>query len=182
MGNERKYKVLIVDDDESARGLYVDVLEGAGFVVKQAHDGVEALESISQDVPDILFTGIIMPRMDGFTLVESLRKNVVTANVPVVFSSHLGRREDQARAEQLGAKGFFVLGMTSANDVVSIIKAIVTGGEYEIRIDAHALDADRLAHDLGIDPSFVAGDGEYRLHLRVKDKNAKTFEGELVSE
>lgn len=180
MEQERKYTVLVVDDDESARGLYTEVLESAGFVVQQAQDGVEALEMISKQVPDVLFTGIIMPRMDGFTLVETLRKNVATASVPVVFSSHLGRIEDQKRSEELGSKGFFVLGMTSANDVVASIKAIVTGGEYLVRIDPHVFDAPRLAHDLGIDPMFNCEHGQYVVRLRLKDKEGKTFDADIT--
>jgi len=118
--------------------------------------------------------------MDGFALLEALKRNVSTANIPVVFSSHLGRIEDKKRAEELGAAGFFVLGMISAADVVAAINALLFGGEYVVMIEAHSEDATRLAQDLDIPASLVSNEGKYALKLRVKDLQKKTFDAELV--
>jgi len=183
MENDKKFSILIVDDDVNTRELYADVFHVAGFEVTQAGDGLEALESLqSAEVihPDVVFSGIIMPRMDGFSLLEALKRNVSTASIPVVFSSHLGRIEDKKRAEELGAAGFFVLGMISAADVVAGINALLLGGEYVVVIEAHAQDAARLAQDLDIPVSLISNEGKYALKLKVKDLAKKTFEAELV--
>lgn len=180
MTEDGKKVILIVDDDVSVRDVYAEVLQNAGFVVEKAGDGVEAIAAVSKAIPDLVFTGIIMPRMDGFSLAETLKKNVSTANVPVVFSSHLGRLEDKRRADELGARGFFILGMTSPNEVVANVKAILSGGEYTFHIDLGDSDSLRLAHDLGIDPAFTCEGGRYRLRLRITNKERKLFEAELV--
>lgn len=183
MENDKKFSILIVDDEVNTRELYADVFREAGFEVTQASDGLEALEALQKPEaihPDIIFSGIIMPRMDGFALLEALKRNVSTASIPVVFSSHLGRIEDKKRAEELGAAGFFVLGMISASDVVAAINALLFGGEYVVMIEAHSESATRLAQDLGIPTSLVSNEGRYALRLRVKDLQKKTFDAELV--
>lgn len=177
---KKSFSILIVDDEVNTRELYADVFREEGFAVSQANDGLEALELATQNRPDIVFTGIIMPRMDGFSLAEALKKNVATADVPVVFSSHLGRFEDKQKAEALGARGFFVLGVTSAAEVVSRVEAVLSGGEYTVKIDAQALDVERLAEDLDIQPAFGTEGNTYVLKLKVKDLKNKTFDAELV--
>lgn len=84
-------KILLVDDDEMIRGIYSEVFRNNGFEVEEARDGLEGLEKARSIIPDIIFTGIIMPKMEGFDLMEALKKNVATSQIPVFISSHLGR-------------------------------------------------------------------------------------------
>lgn len=181
--NSQSFRVLVVDDDETVRNLYVDVFREAKFQVDEAKDGLEGLEKANTDRPDLIFTGIIMPRMDGFALVEHLRKSVVTAGVPVVFSSHLGRQEDRERAKSLGVKDFIVLGTTPVSEVVRRVSSLLENNEYFLDIDSRALDAQKLAQDLGINLNYLCsenGGQKLALKLRVKDISSRTFEAELV--
>ena len=57
-------KVLLVDDNAEVRSLYADIFRQAEFDVREANDGLEGLEMANQIVPDIILSGIIMPRMD----------------------------------------------------------------------------------------------------------------------
>ena len=75
MMQEKNFKILLVDDEVNTRDLYSDVFHSAGFTVSAANDGLEALEVMSKDRPDIVFTGVIMPRMDGFGFIEGVRKD-----------------------------------------------------------------------------------------------------------
>jgi CheY-like chemotaxis protein len=179
---KQAFKILVVDDDDEIRGLYTEVFRSENFEVREAKDGLEALELASQDRPDVIFTGIIMPRMDGFGLMENLRKSVVTASIPVVFSSHLGRKEDEERAKALGVRDFIVRGMTPLNEVVKRVELLLVTDEYLVDIDPRSLDAQKLARDLGINEDFLCGDGEqkFALKLRLKDRGSKTFDAELV--
>lgn len=180
---KEQFKVLLIDDDDDTRSLYAEVLRNAGFSLREAKDGLEGLEMINQEKPDIVFTGIIMPRMDGFLLAETLKKNVATASIPVVFSSHLGREEDERRAKELGVKKFIVQGMTSPNEVVRIIKSLLMNTEYFISIDPRALDAQKLARELGINTSYLCsenGGQKFALKLSLKDPHTRTFDAELV--
>jgi len=169
-------KILIVDDDMDTREMYVDVFRSASYTVFSAKDGLEGLDVAAREHPDVIFTGIIMPRMDGFTLIEALKKNVATATTPVVVNSHLGREEDQRHANELGARDFIVRDLTPPRDVVERISAMLAGGEYAIDFDPYAMDAQRLARDLHVGNFFQCdGDRKMLLKLRVHDPKNKTF-------
>ena len=154
---QQKRKVLVVDDDSMTRGMYVDIFQGAGYEVVEAKDGVEGLDIATRDFPDLIFTGIIMPRMDGFSMIEELKKTIATANIPVIISSHMGREEDQKRAIQLGAKDFIVRDTTPPFAVLERIGSVFlkAGGVYTVEINPFAMDAQKLAKELSFNPNFL---------------------------
>ncbi len=178
-----KTKILIVDDDKATRNMYAEVFNEAGFNVIEAKDGVEGLDIATKEIPDVIFTGIIMPRMDGFSLTEALKKNVSTANIPVVMSSHMGREEDRQKAEKLEVKDFIVRDMTPPIKVVDRINAIfLKGVEYKVEFNSNALDAQKLARDLSFNSNFQCPECDEKLvlSLRIKDVKKLTFESQFV--
>lgn len=181
---EKKLKILLVDDDVELREMYAEIFENANFEVIQANDGVEGLDVASKELPDVIFTGIIMPRMDGFSMVEALQKTVMTANIPIVISSHMGREEDRIRAEKLGVKDFLVRGNTPPVEVVERIGAlfIEPGDEYHLFIDPFELDAQKLAKELSYDPSFkcLSCGGKLFLNLNLKNTTERIFEARVI--
>lgn len=182
-GMERTFKLLLVDDDTDTRSLYAEVFRGAGFEVREAKDGLEGLEMATAERPDVIFTGIIMPRMDGFALTEALRGNVVTASIPIAFSSHLGRQEDQQRAREMGINEFIVRDVVTPNEAVVRIQSLVSHSEYMIAFDIRALDAQKLASDLRLNPNFLCsenGGRQFALRLKVKNASTRTFDADLV--
>ena len=180
---KEKFDIIVIDDNDELRELYAEVFRNDGFDVREAKDGLEGLEMVTQKAPDVIFTGIIMPRMDGFVLVEMLRKNVSTKSIPVVFFSHLGREEDQKRAAELEVKKFIVSGMMSVNDVVLTVRSLLAVTEYFVTIDPRSLDAQKFAEDMSLNDDFLCdenGGQKLALKLSVKDLDAKTFEAKLV--
>src|SRR5512138_2298462 len=79
--------ILIVDTSPSDRRSYMTLLGNFGHRFLQANDGVEALELARKELPDLIITDILMPRMDGFTLVRRLRSEPLLAGVPVIFQT-----------------------------------------------------------------------------------------------
>jgi CheY-like chemotaxis protein len=181
---EKNRKILIVDDDVDLRETYAEVFESAGFDVMEACDGVDALDKASKEVPDVIFTGIIMPRMDGFSLMEALKKTVMTANIPVIISSHMGREEDQQKANVLGARDFIVRNVTGPKEVIQRINAVFleAGGEYRIEFDPFALDAQRLARDLNFQAKFrcMECDEKMAVMMKLKDVKNHSFEARFM--
>lgn len=172
--------ILLVDDDRDTRSMYAEVFRASGFDVREANDGVEGMTLASQIVPDVILSGIIMPRMDGFQLVEVLKKNVATANVPVLFISHLGRQEDEVRARELGVKDFIVRDMTTPVEVVTRIKAALSATDYVIEFNIRTPEAERLLESVGMDKTLPCINGKPAFRLRLKDKEKKIFEAELL--
>lgn len=79
--------ILIVDDEPMTRNLLRLMLERAGFKILEAEDGLQALEMVAAEGPDLLILDVMMPHMDGITVCETLRAAVETAELPVILLS-----------------------------------------------------------------------------------------------
>ncbi len=80
-----KKKVLVVDDELSFREPIADILEVSGYSVVSATSGIEALEIMKDDLPDLVLTDVKMPEMDGFTLLEKIKED--HPSIPVLLMS-----------------------------------------------------------------------------------------------
>jgi signal transduction histidine kinase/CheY-like chemotaxis protein len=98
-------KILVAEDDPEARELLMLLLEGGEYSLLAAADGMEALDLLRTEQPDLLITDIVMPRMDGYELVRKLRQDDRTANTPVIFcSASYHEREVREMARSLGVQ------------------------------------------------------------------------------
>jgi two-component system OmpR family response regulator len=105
-GDAQLIKILIVDDEAGVRELLKDALKLAGFETQVANDGMSALTALRSYAPDIMIIDINMPLMDGFELVERLRKN--GNDVPVLMLSARADRVDITRGLTIGADDYVV--------------------------------------------------------------------------
>lgn len=103
---DRRAKVLIVDDDDFISGVFALPLERTGFDVHVVPDGIQALEAVRNDKPDLILPDLIMPKLDGFDTLTKLKKDKRTKDIPVLVLSSLSHGEDTARALELGAIDF----------------------------------------------------------------------------
>jgi CheY-like chemotaxis protein len=106
-------RVLFVEDDASVAQMYRLKLELDGYLVDVAPDGVTALEKATSTHPDIIFLEIRLPKLDGLTVLESLRANPVTAPIPVVILSNWNERELVERGMTLGALDHLIKSQTT---------------------------------------------------------------------
>jgi CheY-like chemotaxis protein len=99
--------ILVVEDIGAVRELIEVQLKMRGYRVQTARDGLEALEAIKTEMPAVIVTDILMPRMDGFALAHQLRNNPLMAGVPIIFlSATYVTMEDEQFALTLGAMRF----------------------------------------------------------------------------
>lgn len=99
--------ILVVEDTPNVRELLEVTLRFKGYPVVTARNGQEALEMIADQRPSLVITDIMMPKMDGYSLVHQLRKDPRTASIPVIFiSATYITREDKDFALNLGAVKF----------------------------------------------------------------------------
>jgi CheY-like chemotaxis protein len=127
-----KKKILAVDDDFDQRDLYKTLFEKNDFAVTIADDGLQAYDKALEDPPDLIFTGVIMPKMDGFELIDHLRKHILTANVPVIMFSHLGREEDKLRAAKYDRVYFMLKGYDSPTKILEKVKELLLSDEQKL--------------------------------------------------
>lgn len=143
-----KHRILIIDDDEFLRDVYLRVFQNAGFEVFAAEDGAEGLAVATKEHPEIIFTGIMMPNMSGFELMKQLKSRPDASAIPVVISSHLGREEDRKEAGKLGAKAFVIKGLISPKEVVNLISDILEKQIFKVVVDQEKLDGKILSQKL----------------------------------
>jgi diguanylate cyclase (GGDEF)-like protein len=129
---ERKYNILVVDDNLDKLRLLEAALKLAGYNVNTATDGDEALAAIESYQPDLVITDVMMPRMNGYELAERIRANPVTKFLPVIMQTAGGRRaEDLLRASEVGALGY----ITDPTDLDLLLARTRTLLEFKAYLD-----------------------------------------------
>lgn len=102
-------RILVVEDDELVRDVWVDALQEAGYTVTGFELGADALGRLPELTPDLILLDMMMPQMDGFEFLARLRRNPEGAHVPVLIVSALGDdlrcSIDPAGAKTLGVAG-----------------------------------------------------------------------------
>src|SRR3989344_1612960 len=118
-------KILIVDDDKFLLDKYSIKFSERGFELESASSAEEALKKISGDWrPDIYLVDIIMPVMDGFQLIEELKRQGCRAGSALVVLSNLGQKEDIEKALSLGVDGYIVKASATPSEVVAKVTEI----------------------------------------------------------
>lgn len=120
--NENKKRVVVVEDDEHISKVYEIKLAKEGIQVLLAHDGVEAVAMISSEKPDLILLDLMIPKKDGFEVIEEIKKVPELAAIPVIVLSNLGQQSDQDRALGLGAAEYLVKVDYPIQEVVDKIK------------------------------------------------------------
>jgi len=100
--------VLLVEDDVAVRDMYSVGLRQEGYEVKTMENGVQALEWLDKNTPDIVLLDIMMPFMDGIETLTEIRKNPSLKDVPVVMLTNLSESQDVTRALASGANDYLI--------------------------------------------------------------------------
>lgn len=181
MEREGAKKILIVDDHEETRETYVNLFKKGGFDVIEAKDGIEGLDrATSEDGIDAIFTGIVMPRMDGFQMIEALKKNTSTSGIPIFMNSHLGREEDREKALSMGVKDFIVRGMTPPNEIVKKILYQTGSKSYVVKIDPFEIDGQQLIQDLNLPDNLICDNCGSSLAVKLSYQSDDNFRASLL--
>ena len=115
-------KVLIVEDDEHISKVYEIKLAKEGFATSFARDGEEGLEKIVVEKPDLVLLDLMLPKKDGFGVLEDIQKIPALAHIPIIVLSNLGQESDKERAIGLGAKEYIVKVDHSIQEVIDKVK------------------------------------------------------------
>ncbi len=116
----RRMKVLVVEDDEISRTIVTTVTDEAGYEVREACNGVEALSLFESFQPDLVFSDISMPEMDGLQLLEEIRKK--SHDVIVIMTTGHGTAEYTLKALQLHANDYLVKPIPARDILAALTK------------------------------------------------------------
>jgi two-component system chemotaxis sensor kinase CheA len=125
-------RLLVVDDSLNTREIEKSILEACGYQVDLARDGLDALRVIDQAPAaegrayyDLLIVDIEMPRLDGLSLTEQLRRDERYARVPIVIVSSRDKEEDRRRGLDVGADAYIVKGTFDQDDLVNTVGSLL---------------------------------------------------------
>ncbi len=178
-------KILIVDDEAGVRELLKDALKLAGFDTHVANDGMSALTALRSFTPDIMIIDINMPLMDGFELVERLRKN--GNDVPVLMLSARADRVDVTRGLTLGADDYVVKPF-GLEELVLRLKAILRrsqiSGMASTSLKCGPISIDDATHTATFNDDVVdLSPTEYRLlQVLIENKNRVLTKAALLDD
>ena len=102
----RKLKVLIVDDSKAVRAAIREMLELGNIQVSEAIDGIEALEAVHNDLPDLVLLDIVMPGVDGISVLKTLRNSYSKLQLPIVLVTSRGESNEIVQALDFGASDY----------------------------------------------------------------------------
>ncbi len=127
MTETKNKKILIVDDDKFLLDMYSIKFAERGFELRSAGSAEAALTAVAGDWrPDVYLVDIIMPVMDGFQLIEELKRRDRRAGSAVVILSNLGQKEDIEKALALGVDGYIVKASSTPSEVVAKVSEIAS--------------------------------------------------------
>jgi CheY-like chemotaxis protein len=106
MESTQRPSVLVVDDEPQVVWVLEFSLQGEGYETFSAHDGMEALDQIRRHRPDLMVLDVMMPRMDGWSVLEALAEMPVADRPRVIMVTALASTGDRDRAMRLGAEAF----------------------------------------------------------------------------
>lgn len=120
-----KKKVLLVEDDKMILDMYTLKFTQEGYEVTQAENGKDGLELAKKINPDIVLLDIILPQMDGFTVLKSLKADPKLKDIPVVLLTNLGQDGDVKKGIELGAVDYLIKANFTPSQVVDKVKSVL---------------------------------------------------------
>lgn len=121
----KKKVVLVVEDSITARTLLKNILLGAGYEVRLASDGVEALAVLQAEKIDLILSDVEMPHMDGFVLTSKVREMESWRNIPIILCTALGSAEDRKRGMDVGANAYVDKSSFMQSDLLTIMQKLL---------------------------------------------------------
>lgn len=120
--SDTRAKILLVEDDTALSGVYRARLEVEGFEVREVNNGEEALSAALEFRPDLIVLDAMMPKINGFDVLDILRNTPETTNIRVIMLTALSQPKEKERARELGADDYLVKSQVVIGDVVGRIK------------------------------------------------------------
>lgn len=117
--------ILLVEDDPFLIDIYTTKLKEAGFSTEVAIDGEEAIRKMKGEKPDLVVLDIVLPQLDGWTILKKIKSEPKLKNLKVIILSNLGQKEEVEKGMNLGAIKYLIKAHYTPSQVVEEIKKII---------------------------------------------------------
>lgn len=125
MPKAEKTKVLIVEDDKFLADIYQTKFELEGFKVFVAGDGEQGLKLAKSKEPAVILLDILLPKLDGFAVLQTLKQQEETKRIPVILLTNLGQKEDVQKGLNLGAADYLIKAHFKPSETVEKVKKVL---------------------------------------------------------
>ena len=119
-------KILLVDDDRDILSVYEEVLKDEGYEVVSAVNGEEGLEKITSTPFDLVLLDIMLPKIDGMTLLEQLKNSPTNAASPVIMLTNFGQDDLIKKALNMGANDYLLKYNMTPGEIVEKVKKLLS--------------------------------------------------------
>lgn len=120
-----KKKLLVIEDDAVLQRALVEFLEADGFDVLAAADGETGESMAFSEMPNLILLDIVLPKKDGYAVLQAVKRNEKTKNIPVVLLTNLGSVSDVEKALELGATTYLVKADYRLEEISAKVKEIL---------------------------------------------------------
>jgi DNA-binding response OmpR family regulator len=114
--------VLLVEDDTFLANIYKTKFEMEGFKVTVAENGEAGLDEAKKKKPDIVLLDVLLPKMDGFTVLKHMKDDASVASIPVILLTNLGQKDDVEKGLELGAVDYLIKAHFKPSETVAKVK------------------------------------------------------------
>jgi CRP-like cAMP-binding protein/CheY-like chemotaxis protein len=164
-------KVLIIEDNDDIRENIIEILELAGYTVQGAKNGKAGVEMATKQVPDIILCDIMMPELDGYSVLYMLNKNPETTAIPFIFLTAKAERVDMRKGMEMGADDY----LTKPFDDMELLNAIESRlKKKETQLNFYSKSLDRL------NTLVSKNDGLAALKKTIQERRTKQFKKNQV--
>ena len=116
--------ILIIEDDAFLRDLISKKLSSVDFSISEAIDGESGLKKAKEESPDLILLDLLLPAMDGFEVLSTLKNDKKTSAIPIIILSNLGQKEDLDKGMGLGAADYLIKAQFTPEEIVAKVKGI----------------------------------------------------------
>lgn len=125
MASKEPVHILIVEDDLFLAEIYQKKFEMEGFKVSMANNGEKAITDIKKKNPDLVLLDILLPKLDGFSVLEAVKADASVKNIPIILLTNLGQQDDVQRGLEKGAADYLIKTHFKPSEVVDKVRKIL---------------------------------------------------------
>ncbi len=125
MGKKKALQILLVEDDAFLANIYKTKFEMEGFTVLVAENGELGLKEAKKKRPDLVLLDILLPKMDGFTVIGHLKEDKDLKDVPVIMLTNLGQKDDVEKGLELGADEYLIKAHFKPSETVDKVREVL---------------------------------------------------------
>jgi len=122
--NENKH-ILIVEDDVFLSGIYQKKFIVEGFKLTMADNGEKGFNEAKKKKPDLILLDVLLPKLDGFAVLEKLKADKETKDIPVILLTNLGQKDDVEKGVEMGAEDYLIKVHFKPSEVVDKVREVL---------------------------------------------------------